>query len=327
MLPGEQRWRGKEFFLDRLKTAMRLRSSVLPPRTTGYRLLNAEGDGVPGFTVDRFGDALVTQVTAAGLEVLRSDAYAALVDLFPGATIRQSNDLGARRLEGLPLQDERIAGGELGSAAFVENGFDFVADLEGGQKTGFYCDQRTNRELAGSLASGRTVLDLFAHSGAFSVYCGRGGAPAIVAVDSSEPALSHLQRHAHLNGVENLTPVRADVFEYLRQESRRDESFDLVICDPPPLARRRDDVERAARAYKDLNRLAFSRLAPGGFLLTFSCSGSVDATLFRQIMFASAAEAGARVSLLRPLSAAADHPVSIQHPEGEYLKGWWCVRE
>jgi 23S rRNA (cytosine1962-C5)-methyltransferase len=266
-------------------------------------------------------------VTAAGLEALRSEAYEALRELFPSAAILQSNELGARRLEGLPLADEIVAGGDVAAAPFLENGFEFVADLEGGQKTGFYCDQRTNRELAGELASGRRVLDLFAHSGAFSVYTGRGGAASVLAVDSSEPALGHLRRHVTSNGVDNLTALRADVFAYLREESRRQEVFDLVICDPPPLARRRGDVERAARAYKDLNRLAFTRLAPGGFLLTFSCSGSVDATLFRQILFAAAAEAGARVSLLRPLSAAADHPVSIQHPEGEYLKGWWCVRE
>lgn len=318
---------GRAFFTARLAEALALRQALLQPEppagaTTGYRLLNAEGDGVPGWTVDRFGDMLVSQITVAGLEAVRDEAYAALLDLLPGSAILQINDLPARRAEGLPTkEDERIAGEIPAEAPFTESGLAFAADLAGGQKTGFYCDQRDNRRLAGSLAGGRTVLDLFAHSGAFGVYALRGGAERVVHVESSPRLLEKGLRHYEANNFDtgHVEWVRANVFQDLRE---RTETYGLVICDPPPLVRKRPDLDAAARAYKDLNRLALQRVAPGGFLLTFSCSGAVDPKLFRQIFFAAAVEAGVRVALLKPLAAAPDHPVAITHPQGEYLKGW-----
>jgi 23S rRNA (cytosine1962-C5)-methyltransferase len=328
---------GRAFFTDRLAEALALRQALLksdqsPPDTTGYRLLNAEGDGVPGWTVDRFGDVLVSQITVAGLEAVRHEAYAALLDLLPGSAVLQVNRLPARRAEALPdKEDERIAGPIAGQfpaeASFTENGLAFTAELAGGQKTGFYCDQRENRRLAESLAGGRTVLDLFAHAGAFGVYAMRGGAVRVTHVESSprlrERGLSHYERNGlDAGGVGDngrVEWVRANVFEDLRG---RTETYGLVVCDPPPLVRKRPDLDAAARAYKDLNRLALQRVAPGGFLLTFSCSGAVDTKLFRQIFFAAAVEAGVRVTLLKPLAAAPDHPVAITHPQGEYLKGW-----
>lgn len=313
---------GRAFFAARLAEAMALRQAVLPADTTGYRLLNAEGDGVPGWTVDRFGDVLVSQVTVAGLEAVRGEAYAALLDLLPGSSILQINRLPARRAEGLPdKEDERIAGDVPDEAPFTESGLAFTAEVSGGQKTGFYCDQRENRRLAESLAGGRTALDLFAHSGAFGLYALRGGAERVTHVESSprlqEPGLRSVERNGLDTG--RVEWVRANVFQDLRE---RTDQYGLVICDPPPLVRKRPDLDSAARAYKDLNRLALQRVAPGGFLLTFSCSGAVDAKLFRQIFFAAAVEAGVRVSLLRPLAAAPDHPVAVTHPQGEYLKGW-----
>jgi 23S rRNA (cytosine1962-C5)-methyltransferase len=302
---------------------VRLREAVLPPDTTGYRLLNAEGDGVPGWTVDRFGATLVSQVTVAGLEALRGEAYAALLAAFPGLAVVQANGLPARRSEGLPTEDERIAGELVADAPFTESGLAFTADLAGGQKTGFYCDQRENRRLAERLATGRTLLDLFAHTGAFGVYALRGGARRVVHVESASRLIERGEGHYRANGFA-APPVaweQANVWEFLRAH---DERYDLVVCDPPPLVRRRADLDRGARAYKDLNRLAFSRLTPGGLLLTFTCSGAVDARLFRQILFAAAGEAGVRATLLAPLAAAPDHPVAITHPEGEYLKGWLC---
>jgi len=315
---------GRDFFAARLAEALKLRQSLLPPDTTGYRLLNAEGDGVPGWTVDRFGDVLVSQVTVAGLEAVRDEAYAALLDLLPGSAVLQVNRLPARRAEQLPdKEDERIAGEVPGEASFTESGLTFTAELAGGQKTGFYCDQRDNRRLAGSLAGGRTVLDLFAHTAAFGVYAMRGGAVRVTHVESSprlqERGLAHYARNGLDAGGGRAEWVRANVFEDLRE---RTETYGLVICDPPPLVRKRPDVDAAARAYKDLNRLALQRVAPGGFLLTFSCSGAVDTKLFRQIFFAAAVEAGVRVALLKPLAAAPDHPVAVTHPQGEYLKGW-----
>ena len=313
----------RAFFAARLAEAVRLRDAVLPPGTTGYRVFNAEGDGVPGWTVDRFGSTLVSQVTVAGLEALRGEAYAALIAAFPGLAVRQANDLSARQAEGLPAGDETIAGEPPAEAAFTESGLTFTADLAGGQKTGFYCDQRENRRRVERLAGGRAVLDLFAHTGAFGLYALRGGARRVVHVESSARLVERGERHYRLNGFDP-APVaweRANVFEFLRAHGDRHE---LVVCDPPPLVRRRADLDRGARAYKDLNRLAFGHVAPGGFLLTFSCSGAVDARLFRQILFAAAGEAGVRATLLAPLAAAPDHPVAITHPEGEYLKGWLC---
>jgi 23S rRNA (cytosine1962-C5)-methyltransferase len=312
----------RRFFADRIAEAVALREAILPPETTGYRLLNAEGDGVPGWTVDRFGDVLVSQITAAGLEFFRDEVYAALAAAVPGAAIVQSNDVPARRAEGLPTApDEVIAGEPPAAARFAESGLLFMAELIGGQKTGFYCDQRENRRRAERFAGGRTVLDLFAHSGAFALYAVRGGARRVICVESAARLIERGRDHVTLNGLpaERLEWVKANVFEDLR---RREERYGLVICDPPPLVRKRPDLDAAARAYKDLNRLALARVEPGGFLLTFSCSGAVDAKLFRQIFFAAAVEAGVRVDLLEPLAAAPDHPVAITHPQGEYLKGW-----
>jgi 23S rRNA (cytosine1962-C5)-methyltransferase len=310
------------FFGDRITEAVTLRESILPPETSGYRLLNAEGDGVPGWTVDRFGDVLVSQITAAGLEAVREEAYAALAAAFPGLAIVQSNDVASRKAEGLTQEGDEILAGEPPEAArFAESGLLFMAELVGGQKTGFYCDQRENRRRAERFAAGRTVLDLFSHTGAFALYALRGGAGKVVCVESSARLIERGRDHVTLNGFQagRLEWVKANVFEDLRQRTER---YGLVICDPPPLVRKRPDLDAAARAYKDLNRLALLRVEPGGFLLTFSCSGAVDAKLFRQIFFAAAVEAGVRVDLLEPLAAAPDHPVAITHPQGEYLKGW-----
>ncbi len=315
------------YFERRLRAADSWRQRLLPAGTTGYRLLNAEGDGIPGWTVDRFGPILVSQITSAGLEKLRGAAYEALGRLFPGAPILHLGDLAARREEGLPLVAEAIGGVLPPEAAFQESGLTFVAELEGGQKTGFYCDQRENRRLVESFARDRRVLDLFSHSGAFALYALRGRARTVTAVESAG-RLNELGRRLLMEN--HLDPgrtefVTADVFEDLRRRSERGESYDLVICDPPPLAKRRTHLDKAARAYKDLNRLALGRLAPGGLLLTFSCSGAIDSKLFRQILFAAAVEAGVDLALLAPLAAAVDHPVSVFHPQGEYLKGWLGV--
>ncbi|MEA2693863.1 MAG: rRNA (cytosine1962-C5)-methyltransferase [Acidobacteriota bacterium] len=323
---GEPAAIDQRFFAARLAEAQALRRAVLPPDTTGYRLVNAEGDGLPGWTVDRYGDVLVSQVTAAGLEALRTEAYGALAEALPGTAILQSNDLPARRAEDLTREDEVIAGEIPAEVAFRESGLNFTADLEAGQKTGFYCDQRENRRLVERYAAGRSVLDLFAHSGAVGLYALRGGATRVVHVESSAQLIDRGRRHYEANGLsgDRAEWVKANVFEDLRQRSER---YDLVVCDPPPLVRKRADLDSAARAYKDLNRLALQRLAPGGLFLTFSCSGAVDTKLFRQILFAAAVEAGVRLALLAPLGAAPDHPVAVTHPQGEYLKGWLAVAQ
>lgn len=309
------------FFGARLAAAASWRAPFVGADTTGYRILNAEGDGVPGWTIDRFGEVLVSQITVAGLERLREPAYAALAALHPGKSILHLGDLAARKEEKLPLVNEVVAGEAPSEAVFAESGLVFRAELAGGQKTGFYCDQRENRRRAETLAGGRRVLDLFAHGGAFSLYCLRGGATSVTLVESAPRLLERARLAMAENGFESARAgfAAADVFADLRE--RRD-LYDLVICDPPPLARRKEHVDRAARAYKDLNRLALQRLAPGGLFFTFSCSGAIDSKLFRQILFAATVEARVELALLEPLAAAPDHPVSVFHPQGEYLKGW-----
>jgi 23S rRNA (cytosine1962-C5)-methyltransferase len=239
--------------------------------------------------------------------------------------VLQANGVPARRSEGLPAPDEGISGEPPAEAVFEESGLRFVADLAAGQKTGFYCDQRESRRRAEGLAGGRSVLDLFAHSSAFGLYARRGGASRVVSVESSPRLVEQGRRHHELNGFDAAGAewIQADVFELLRRETELGR-FDLVVCDPPPLARRRTHRDAGARAYKDLNRIALARVAPGGLFFTFSCSAAVDAKLFRQILFSAAVEARVRLSLLAPLAAAPDHPVAVTHPEGEYLKGWLC---
>lgn len=310
----------REFFARRLADAAALRRTMVPPDTDGYRLLNAEGDDLPGWTVDRFGGVLVSQITVAGLERLKDAAYAALGELVPEAAIVHLGGGPARRAEGLSAVDEMVRGELPAEVEFRESGLRFRAEI-GGQKTGFYCDQRENRRRIERLSAGRRLLDLFAHSGGFSLYALRGGATRATAVESAPRLLEIARRQAADNGLDDgrLETVTADVFADLRE---RQERYDFVVCDPPPLARRRAHLDAAARAYKDVNRLALGRLAPGGLLVTFSCSGAIDGKLFRQILFAAADEARVRLRLLEPLAAAPDHPVSVYHPEGEYLKGW-----
>lgn len=307
---------------DRLETARELREAVVPADTDGYRLLNAEGDGLPGWVIDRFGDVLVSQITVVGLDRLRDDAYSALGVAWPDTAVLQRNQARIRKREGLGGGDEWIVGPPRDEVTFRESGLVFTAELTNGQKTGFYLDQRTNRRLAERLASGRTMLDLFAHTGAFSAYGLRGDAASITAIESSgrliERGEADLARNPTL-ATDRLSWVRANVFHDLRE---RQDRYGLVVCDPPSLVERRPHLDAGARAYKDLNRLALKRVADGGFLMTFSCSGAVDTKLFRQILFSAAEEAGVRASLLRPLAAGEDHPVDVSHLQGEYLKGW-----
>ena len=262
----------------------------------------------------------MSQITSSGLEALRGPAYGALSDHFPDHAILQVNP-PARRREGLATgDDEWIRGESPGEVRFRESGLELSAEL-GGQKTGFYLDQRPSRRRAEALAADRTMLDLFAHSGAFTAYGLRGGATSVTAVESAARLEERAFNHLRWNDLpaEPVRWVGADVFEFLREEKSR---HGVVVCDPPPLVRNRHRLDAGARAYKDLNRLAMTHVENGGFLFSFSCSGAVDGKLFRQILFSAATEAEVRVRLLAPLAAGEDHPVDLGHPQGEYLKGW-----
>jgi 23S rRNA (cytosine1962-C5)-methyltransferase len=202
-----------------------------------------------------------------------------------------------------------------------ERGHRFLVDLAGGQKTGFYLDQRENRRAIGELAAGRRLLNAFAYTGAFGIYAGAGGAREVVDVETSEAALDLARETWALNGLppEGRRAVREPAQRFLRREAT---SFDLIVVDPPPFARERRNVPRAARAYKDLNLWALRRLEPGGYLATFSCSQAVTPDLFQKIVFAASVDAGVRLQWIARLGAAPDHPVHLDHPEGEYLKGF-----
>ena len=291
---------------DRLRAAAALRAAVVPPDTDGYRLVNAEGDFLPGLVVDRYGAVLSVQATTEGTQRARDLWLPALVEHAPGATILQRNDLASRKGEGLPLEDEVLHGGPVPArAAFREHGLNFVAELAGGQKTGFFLDQRENRHLVRGLAAGQRVLNLFSYSGAFGVAALAGGASRVVHVDVSASALDLARENHRANGQRVDEPdapaatVCADVFEDLRARVAAGETWDLVVTDPPAFAKRRGDVERACRGYKDVNRLALQLLAPGGFLLACSCSGPVNADLFQKVLFRAALDAGCEARLVR----------------------------
>jgi len=285
--------------------------------TNAARLVNAEGDDLSGIVIDRYNDSLVIEIANAGVEQLRPLIIDVLQRELKPRGIWFKNDIPPRKIEELSMTPEWIGEGEP-STEIVENGLRFRVDPPSGQKTGFFLDQRENRQLARTLAQGRRVLNLFSYSGGFGVYAAAGGATSVENVDISAPAIEMARTNHALNDFD-ASFVVADAFDYVRKTASR---FDLLICDPPAFAKSRGDVDRAARGYKDINLFAMKLLDPGAHMLTFSCSGHMPLDLFQKVIFAAAQDAGRRVSFLRRLTAAPDHPVSLFCPEGEYLKGF-----
>ncbi len=312
-------------FRERFAAAKRLREEVLPPETTGYRAINSEGDLCPAVLLDVYGEVAVLELLTGGTEHWREDLETVVLEVFAPArlVVRKT---GSARDAGLPVPAGEGRGE--GRAPFLENGLHFFADLSGGQKTGFFLDQRDNRARLRSLARGKTLLNLFSYSGAFSIFGLAGGAARAVDVDSSAAALDLAREHRRANGfpADDADFVQADVFEDLRRRVAAGEQWDVVVCDPPAFAKKKADLDRAARGYKDINRLAMSLVAPGGWLLSFSCSGLVDADLFQKIVFAASVDARTPFTLSARQGAGPDHPVSLDCPEGEYLKGLWLRR-
>ena len=317
---------------ERFEAARRLRASILPAETTGYRAINSEGDLCPGVLMDVYGDTAVLELLTEGTEKWEGDLTEAVREVFSPQEliVRRSGSSRDRSLPPVPPGEGRGEDGTVRRPVpFTENSLHFLADVSSGQKTGFFLDQRDNRARLRTLAAGRTVLNLFSYTGAFSVSALAGGASRAVDVDSSEPALALAREHRRANGfaAEEADFVRADVFEDLRRRVLAREQWDIVVCDPPAFAKKRGDVDRAARGYKDVNRLAMSLVAPGGWLLTCSCSGQISADLFQKIVFSAGLEAGGAFAIAARQGAAADHPVSLECPEGEYLKGLWLLRQ
>ena len=314
------------FIAQRVARAAAGRDALLAGGATdGARLIHGESDGLPGVVADRYGDTVVLQLSSAGAERWRgamADALAAL----PGvARVIERSDAEVRALEGLSPQSGLLRGAAATQPLTVrEHGLEFTVDAEAGHKTGFYLDQRDNRLRLRGLVKDGTVLDCFCYSGGFAVNALAGGAASVTAVDSSGPALAAARANAVRNRLPAAEWLEADVFQALRQFRDAGRHFDVIVLDPPKFAPTAAHAEKAARAYKDINLLAFKLLRPGGALMTYSCSGGVSPELFRKIVAGAALDAGADARIEAWLHAAADHPVTLHFPEGEYLKGLLC---
>ena len=319
-----------DFFRGRIHAAITQRSILnLQRLTDSFRLVHAESDGIPGLIVDRYGDVLVLQSLTAGSEFWKETLADILLEETGLSVIYERSDADVRELEGL----QSVTGflrGHLSSVIFpvVEHGLKFNVNLQEGHKTGFYLDQRMNRLRVRELARDRDVLDCFCYTGGFTVNALAGGAKSVVSVDASADALVLGRENAALNGhqAERQEWCEGDVFQVLRKFRDEVRSFDMIILDPPKFAPTSAQAEKAARGYKDINLLAFKLLRAGGILVTFSCSGGVDAALFQRIVASAALDAGVDAQIVEHLSQAADHPVALNFPEGAYLKGLVCVK-
>ena len=318
------------FFRARIERALALREA-LPARrhTNALRLVHGESDGLPGLIVDRYADVLVAQFLAAGVERWRDPILDLLSELTACEAIFERSDAEVRKLEDLPPRVGFARGNRNATRCpIVEYGLNFRVDVEQGQKTGFFLDQRENRQRVRELAAGREVLDGFSYTGGFSVAALAGGAKRVTAIESSAPALEVARENLTANPLDpgRIEFVQGDVFTELRTLRDRGARFQMVILDPPKFAPTAAQVRNAARAYKDINLLALKLLAPGGLLATFSCSGGVSPELFQSIVAGAALDAGTDAKIIERFSAAADHPVALEFPEGDYLKGLLVVR-
>ncbi len=316
------------FFEERIARACALRSALVPATDT-LRLVHGESDGLPGVIADRYGDVVVVQLTSAGADRWRGAIADAIEKVAAPRTIFERSDAEAMAHEGLEPRSQHLRGAALApTKAIDERGVAYELDIAGGHKTGFYLDQRDNRALVREFAKGREVLDCFAYTGGFTLNALLGGAKHATAVESSAPALDRLERNLALNRLDGetrgYTRMEGDAFQTLRGLRDEGRQFDLIVMDPPKFAPTAASVARAARAYKDVNLLAFRLLRPGGLLFTFSCSGAIDRLLFQKIVAGAALDAGVIAHFVRHLSAGADHPVALEFPEGEYLKGLLC---
>lgn len=308
---------GMAFFSIALRRALARREAFYD--APYYRLVHAEGDGLPGLAIDRFDDLCSVQVTTAGMEKLTSDLLAALDDVLAPKTVVLRNDAPARSLEGLDLYVRAAKGAMPDRISLIENGVRYFADIGAGQKTGWYFDQRDNHAFMARLAKDRTVLDAYCYAGGFGIAAATSGAKAVTAIDSSQAALALAEAAAAANGVKAQF-VKADVFEELERRAAASERFDIVIADPPPFVKSRKDLEPGAKAYRKLARLAAAVVAPNGFLFLASCSHNIAPERFAQECAVGISRAGRRAALIHQAGAGPDHPVHPMLPETAYLK-------
>lgn len=313
------------FFKNAVRAAFE-RRKALPIESDAYRVVHGESDGLPGLIVDRYRDVLVAQFTAAGVERWKDAITQALMSETGAKALYERSDSAVRKLEGLTEQQGWLQGEGDTLKQFTENGLTYEVNIAEGHKTGFYLDQRSNRALFARVvreAGLKRVLNCYCYTGGFTLSALAGGAQQVVSVDSSALALEQAQRNVALNRFEasRCEWRDADVNATLRALKAEGAQFDAIVLDPPKFAPSASHAERAARAYKDINRLAFHLLREGGFLFTFSCSGGIDPELFHKIVASAASDAKADASVIARVGAGHDHPHTLAFPEGEYLKG------
>lgn len=317
------------FFLHAINQSISDRQRMIKGEvSTAYREVYAESDGIPGLIVDRYNDTRVVQFLTVGVERWRDSIVQVLSERGDCLAIFERSDVSVRELEGLEPRTG-LLWGDLPDMPLqiIENRMRYEVDMLKGHKTGFYLDQRENRQtFLSRLPPGASVLDCFCYTGAFSMLALRAGAKEVRSIDSSDDALTLAERNILLNcgTLENWEPVPDDVFRALRKLRDRDQHFDVIVLDPPKFAATPAHVQRASRGYKDINLLAFKLLHPGGMLFTFSCSGGVGVELFQKIVADAALDAGRQASVIQSLGQPEDHPVALNFPESRYLKGLIC---
>lgn len=315
----------KAWYQQKLKAAIASRKHLLADgETNTCRLVFSEADFLPGLIVDQYANFLSLQILSAGIENVKEDIIAILREELQPAGIFDKSDATARKHEQLD-ESQGLLWGDM-PPEFIEvkeNGVLYHINIAEGQKSGFYCDQRDNRRILADYAAGKSVLDCFSYSGGFSLNALKQGAAEVISVDSSALALETLRNNVALNGLDTArhTAIQSDVNKQLRIYKEEGRKFDIIVLDPPKYAPSRSALDRAARAYKDLNRLGMLLLESGGLLATFSCSGAVDIETFKQIIAWAALDAGKEVQIVKQFSQPEDHPVRISFSEGEYLKG------
>ena len=319
-----------DFFRRRIHAAMDSRQKLdVENQSNAYRLIYAESDGIPGLIVDRYADVLVLQSLTTGSEFWKETLADLLLEKTGLSTIYERSDADVRELEGLESKVGLLRG-NLSSLVFpiTEHNLKFNVNLQSGHKTGFYLDQRASHLRLRQLTEDKDVLDCFCYTGGFTVNALAGGARSVLSVDSSADALALAKENVGLNHlpVEKANFLEGDVFQLLRKFRDENRSFDMIILDPPKFAPTAAQAERAARGYKDINLLAFKLLRPAGLLVTFSCSGGIDAGLFQKIVAGAALDAGVEAQIVEHLSQGPDHPISLSFPEAAYLKGLVCLR-
>lgn len=309
-----------DFWLRKFQVAYALRRQhVLTDRTTAFRLIHAEGDFMPGLIADVYDNTAVVQLLIKGTERLQ-EIFVQCLNRLGIAHVYFKSKSSSQRFENISLESGWLGTSGTTAIKISEHGIQFPINIETGQKTGFFIDQRENRKLLGNLSQGKKVLNTFCYTGGFSLYALAGGASEVVSVDISKPAIALCEEAVALNfGISsNHTAVAADCFEYLRQS---EELFDVIVVDPPAFAKNARAVKNATRGYKDLNMLAFKKVRPQGMVMTYSCSQNISKELFQKIVFGAAVDAGRNVRIIQHLYQPQDHPINIFHPESEYLKG------